>query len=202
MNDQLKEYGLNFAKVMILLIVLLLPSLILPGIIENSGYREISQNFECFYTWAGSISAYFFIMICFHERFVSRLLDMVTLKYLIVILSIFWICYDFYMTYIFQKVYLQYQDLIISRDIVWRDLEVLPDHVIYSNLAPTLKLFITGTRGIFVGLILFKLVKGKKDPLEQSKYLRRKIKKKSFEEVKKGLHPSILKQYENSDKTK
>ena len=48
MNDQLKEYGLNFAQVMILLIVLLLPSLILPGIIENSGYREISQNFEFF----------------------------------------------------------------------------------------------------------------------------------------------------------
>jgi len=201
MRDQLKEHGLNFAQVMILLITLLLPSLLLPGIIENSGYREVSQNIVFFYICAGSIATYFFIAICFHDWFVSRLLDMVTLKYLIVILAIFWLCYDVYMTYIFNKVYLQYQDLIISRDIVWRDVEVLPDYVIYSNLAPTLKLFITGTRTIFVGLILFRLFRGNIDPLAQSKYMRRKIKKKSIEEVRKGLHPSILKQYENNDKS-
>lgn len=105
MQDQLKEYGLNFAQVMILLVLLLIPSGLALDFIEGFGIIEIGQNEDFFYLCVAAISLYFIVLMSVHEKLISRLHDMVTLKYLVVILSFFWICYDGYMAYIFQKVY-------------------------------------------------------------------------------------------------
>ena len=125
---------------------------------------------------------------------------MVTLKYFVIIIVLFWICYDGYMTFIYQKLYFDYQELIATRGIVWRDVPELPLDVQYSDLPAAFKLGLSFLRGLFLLLIGVRLIRGKPEPKLDNVARRKSLRKKSLEELKANVHPSILKSYEKNDK--
>ena len=201
MNDQLEEYGLNLIQVMSLLILLVLPSLIGPAIITNFELIEIKPNITFVTITAFSLCVYFIAMMYFNDKLIGRLHDMVTLKYLVVIIVIFWICYDGYMAYIFQVVFQDNHDKIIRRDIVWEGVIDLPSYVIYPDLMPAYKMSVSALR--FATLIFFAvlLMREKNTTASNSQSLRRRLRKKSAADFKATLHPSIMKNYDKDRET-
>ena len=192
MNDQLKEYGLNLVQVISLLILLVLPSFIGPAIITKFELIELKQNITFVTITASLLCSYFIAMMYFNEKLIGRLHDMVTLKYLVVIIILFWICYDGYMTYIFQIVYQDNHDRIVRRDIVWRGVVDLPS---------AYKMSVSALRFMTLIFLVVKLMKEKNSTAPKSQSLRRRLRKKSAADFKSTLHPSIRKKYDNDRDT-
>lgn len=201
MKEKITGYGLNLGHFIALFALLALPSIVGPRILVQFDYFEVKRNIEFFYSCAGILSIYFLAMMIFSEKLIGRFHDLVTLKYLVVILVIFWIFYDLYMAYIYHQVYLQYQDPITRRDIVWRDVEELPDYVIYHDLLPALKSALSALRASTVIVFCYKLMAGKNDAPANNPYQRRKLRRKSISDIKTPLHPSIMKGYKKNDQS-
>ncbi len=201
MNNQLEEYGLNLLQVMSLLIFLVVPSVIGPAIITNYELIELNPNIIFAAVTGIILCCYFVAMMYYNEKLIGRLHDMVTLKYLIVIIVLFWICYDGYMTYIFQVVYQDNHDKIIRRNIVWRGVVDLPSYVIYPDLMPAYKLAVSALRFTTLIFIAVKLMREKNVVVPNSQSLRRRLRKKSAADFKTTLHPSIMKSYNKNRDT-
>ena len=203
MQDQLKEYGLNLGQVIILFALLIIPQSVGVYIIPMLGVTEVMHYLDIFLVMAGITVAYYAAMMFFHGRLINRINDLVYVKYLVVIIILFWIVYDGYMAFIFQKAYMLNESTIIRRDIVWRDItfEELPYDVIYPNFRVAYLFCLSAARGILVAVLAYSLMTEKKEPQLRTKSTqRKKVQNKSIEELKAGLHPSILKKYQDEKK--
>ncbi len=196
MNKTIEIYGKNTLRMLILLAALIVPVTFGGKIIKNSGILQLNQNIE-YATICGSlILIYYFIFMLSAKKLVLPFHTMVALKYFLVILVIYWFCFDLYMIIQYQGIYLDYQALIRSRAIVWRDVAELPLDVQYKDAYVLFLLITTFLRAlmlVYIGYILL----NNNDQKKLS--ARRKIRTKSVEELKINLHPSILKKYQNKD---
>ena len=103
-----------------------------------------------------------------------------------------------------QENYFFMQNKIGPRDIVWRDVPFaeLPEYVIYPNFRYAFLFCLCVTRLILVLVLAMGLMSDRKEPrLKKRVMQRQKLRNKSVEELKAGLHPSILKKYQDEDKT-
>lgn len=200
--EQLKQYGLNLAQVALLIVLLIIPAVVGNYVIRATGLTEVNHYFDFFQIFIGLLFAYFLAMVYFHNQLISRLHDLVYIKYLVVILILFWIVYDGYMAYIFQKAYQMNENSIIRRDIVWSDVayEDLPNDVIYPNFRFAYLGLVSVFRFSLLSLFAYKLMSEYEAPSALRKpSSKRKAKAKSLDEIKANLHPSILKQYKKKD---
>lgn len=205
MQEQLKEYALNLAQVITLFILLVLPTYLGNYLIRAYDLTEVMQLVNVFAGFAGFLIIYYFTMIFYHTKLISRLHDLVYLKYLVVIIILFWFIYDVYMAYIYQKAFMQLQEIIVRRDIVWRDVAFadLPYDVIYPNFRVAYLFLLSLLRGLLVALIAYDLMREKGTSALSRKYKKRtKRSEKSIEEIKAELHPSVLKGYQNNNNPK
>jgi len=193
MKDQLKEHGLNLAQILLLCAVLIIPSKIGRSIIIENQLYQVNQNIGFFIVIFTPLILYFFSLIYFNEKLISRLHDLVSLKYLVIIIVIFWIFYDLYMVSIYQNIYFEFQGLIKTRGIVWRDVEVLPLDVQYQDFLVAFYLANALLRAAVLVTICFKLIKPKEDYKKPTKVRKSRFQRKSLEELKTTLHPSIFK---------
>lgn len=200
MEEKLKSYGLNLIQVLALFFLLIIPSRVGNIVIYEYQLVQVNQNIGIFAVIMSLLFCYFMILFIFNERLISRLHDMVSLKYFVVIIVLFWICYDAYMTFIFQKIYFDYQGLITARGIVWRDVAVLPLDVQYSDLPAAYKLAVSFLRCLFLIVIGVRLIRGKPEPKLDITTRRKNLRKKTIEELKANVHPSVLKSIEKNDK--
>ena len=146
-------------------------------------------------------------MIYFHQRFISKVNNLIYIKILFVTGLLFWLIYDGYMAYIFQTVYEQTQDKIVRRDIVWSDIDFidLPADVIYPDFRAAFLGILSVLRFSVLSLFAYKLMSDETtEEVEETKIkkkstLKKRTKEKSLEDIKKNLHPSIMKQYEKKD---
>lgn len=205
MQEQLKQHALNLAQVIILFALLVLPAYLGNYLIRVYDLTEVMHLISIFAGFAGFLAIYYFTLIYNHAKLISRLHDLVYLKYLVVIIILFWIIYDVYMAYIYQKAFMQIQEIIVRRDIVWRDVafEDLPFDVVYPNFRVAYLFVLSLLRGLLVILLAYDLMREKGEPALSKKYAKRtKRSEKSIEEIKAGLHPSVLKSYQNNDTQK
>ncbi len=198
MQDQIREYSFNFIQIVLLFALLLAPQIIGLNFIRGYGLSEVNHYFDVFVFMAGYVVIHYFLMLMFHQRLTNRIHDMIYVKYLIVILILFWVIADSYLAYIYQKAYLLNEDKIIRRDIVWRDVafEDLPADVIYPNFRFAFLFVLSSARAIVVAVLAYTLMTEKKVQTIKHKISRRKeYKEKSLDEIKANLHPSVLKNY-------
>ena len=108
--------------------------------------------------------------------------------------------YDAITGYYMQQNYLIMDRQIGPRDIVWRDVPFaeLPEEVIYPNFRYAFMFCLCATRFVLVVILAIGLMTDRKEPTLKKKVMRRqKLRSKSVEELKEGLHPSILKKYQD-----
>jgi hypothetical protein len=199
MHEHLKEHGLNIAQIFILSILLIIPVNIAPSLINDFEIYQINQNIGIFIAVFVPLFMYFFATIYFIEKLISRLHDLVSLKYLVIIIFIFWVCYDLYLINIYQDIYFEFQGLITSRGIVWRDVEVLPLHVQYKDFLVAFYLANYCLQAATLITAAYKLMSPKADHSAIAKFRRKKTQSKSMDDIKATLHPSILKKYDKND---
>ncbi|MDG1996105.1 MAG: hypothetical protein P8J14_06415, partial [Emcibacteraceae bacterium] len=139
--------------------------------------------------------------------FINKVNNLIYIKILFVTGLLFWLIYDGYMAYIFQTVYEQTQDKIVRRDIVWSDIDFidLPADVIYPDFRAAFLGILSVLRFSVLSLFAYKLMSDETtEEVEETKIkkkstLKKRTKEKSLEDIKKNLHPSIMKQYEKKD---
>ena len=204
MQEQYKEKGLDIAQVVALFTLLVLPQVIGQFIITSLGVTEVEYYLEIFVALTGTMVVYYLVMIYFNQRLITRIYNLVYLKYLVVIIILFWLMYDGITAYYMQENYLIMQRQIGPRDIVWRDVpfEDLPEYVIYPNFRYAFMFCLCVTRFILVVVLAIGLMTERREPQLKKKVIQRqKLRNKSVEELKAGLHPSILKKYQDEKKT-
>jgi len=202
MQDQLQEYALNLAQVAVLFILLVLPTFLGNYLIRVYDLTEVMHFSNIFTGFAGFLIIYYFTLIYFHGKLINRLHDLVYLKYLVVIGILFWIVYDVYMAYIYQKAYVLNQNQIVRRDIVWRDVAFvdLPSDVIYPNFRVAYLFILSLLRGLLVTLLAYDLMRDRAVPVLAKKYTKRGRRgDKTIEKIKAELHPSVLKGYQKTN---
>lgn len=202
MQDEFKEHVLNLTQVIILFALLVMPQIVGTQIITDLDVTEVMQYFNIFATIAGTVIIYYLIMAVFHGRLINRIDEMVYLKYLVVIIILFWAVADGYLAYIYQKAYLLNDAKIGPRNIVWRDVpfEDLPADVIYPNFRVAFLFVLSGARGVVLAVLAYGLITDKSVRVIRRKLPKRqKLKEKTIEELKANVHPSVLKGYKNKN---
>jgi len=204
MQDQLKEYALNLAQAFMLLFLLIFPQQLGNYLITLLELTETKPYIMIFTVMVGVCGIYYGVMMLFFRKLTSRIDNMILFKYAAVIGFIFWVVADGYFSYIYQQAYYQIDEVIIRRDIVWRDVMFtdLPDYVIYPNFRYAFLACILGMRAVLIGFLTYGLMTETKVPTRSGKVMqRRKLRAKSADDLKAGLHPSIMKQYQNAKNT-
>jgi hypothetical protein len=110
--------------------------------------------------------------------------------------------YDGVTAYYMQSNFTILQNKIGPRDIVWRDVpfEQLPEYVIYPNFKYAFMFCLSVSRFIILTILAISLMSEKEEKIINKNKHRQKFKKKSIEELKANLHPSILKKYQDENK--
>lgn len=199
MQEELKEQALNFAQVLILLSLLIVPQILGVQFVLASGLTEVMQYFNIFASIAGAIIVYYLAIAVFHGRLINRIDEMVYIKYLIVIVVLFWAAADGYLAYIYQKAFLLNEQNIGPRNIVWRDVpfEDLPADVVYPNFRVAFLFVLSAARCFALAVLAYGLINDKSVSVIRRKLPKRqKVKEKTIEELKASVHPSVLKGYE------
>lgn len=200
MQDQLREYGLNLAQALLLVFLLIFPQQLGNYLITALGVTETKPYIMIFAIMVGVCGVYYGLMMLFFRKLINRIDNMILFKYAAVIGFLFWVIADGYFSYIYQQAYYQIDEVIIRRDIVWRDVMFtdLPEYVIYPNFQYAFLACILAMRAVLVGLLAYGLMTETKIPTRSGKVMqRRKLRNKSADELKAGLHPSILKRYQD-----
>ncbi|MCP5381701.1 MAG: hypothetical protein H6912_04970 [Kordiimonadaceae bacterium] len=202
MQDQLKEYGVNFVQTILLFAVLAVPQIIAKLLISAYGLTEVGPYLIIFIGMVSVGIVFYGIMLNYRYELVGRIYDLVYLKFLIVIFIFFFIVYDGYMLYFNQEAFFIQHSKIVRRDIVWRDVPFadLPEYVVYPNFTYAFQFCLSLVRVIFELFLIHTLMSERKEPLLKKKVTQRqRLRSKSVEELKANLHPSILKKYENDN---
>ena len=207
LQEELKNYAIGFAQIIILIFLLAIPSIAGQKIIQQLGLTEVNHYMNQFMMLIGVLLIYFMTIIYFHQRFINKVNNLIYIKILFVTGLLFWLIYDGYMAYIFQTVYEQTQDKIVRRDIVWSDIDFidLPADVIYPDFRAAFLGILSVLRFSVLSLFAYKLMSDETtEEVEETKIkkkstLKKRTKEKSLEDIKKNLHPSIMKQYEKKD---
>lgn len=205
LQEELKDYAIGFSQVVVLIVLLIVPSIAGQNVIEQLGLTEVSHYMDQFMMMVGVLMVYFVAIMFFHERLISKIHDLIYIKILVVTGLLFWLVYDGYMAYIFQSVYEQSQTKIGPRDIVWSDIDFidLPADVIYPNFRAAFLGVYSVLRFCLVALFAYKLMTEKAVVQETGQKntvsLKTRTKEMSLDDIKKNLHPSIMKQYEKND---
>jgi len=205
LQDQFKEYGLNFAQTILLFAVLAVPLIISKFLISAYELTEVGPYLTIFIAMVSVVAVFYGIMLNYRYALVGRIYDLVYFKFLIVIFIFFFIVYDAYMLYFNQAAFFIQHSKIIRRDVVWRDVPFadLPDYVIYENFKYAFQFCLSLVRGIFELFLIHTLMSERKEPrLKKKSTQRQRLRSKSVEELKANLHPSILKNYENDNDQK
>ncbi|MDG1708777.1 MAG: hypothetical protein P8H03_08435, partial [Emcibacteraceae bacterium] len=160
LQEELKDHAIGFAQVVILIFLLVIPSIAGQHIIEQFGLTEVSHYMDQFMMLVGLLLIYFMTMIYFHQRFISKVNNLIYIKILFVTGLMFWLVFDGYMAYIFQSVYEQNQDKIVRRDIVWSDVDFidLPADVIYPDFRAAFLGILSVLRFSVLSLLAYKLM--------------------------------------------
>jgi len=207
LQEEIKDYSIGFAQVFVLIILLIIPSIVGQNIIVKLGLTEVSHYMDQFMMLMGGLLIYFVAMMYFHDRLISKVNNLIYIKIVVVSGLLFWLVYDGYMAYIFQSVYDQNQYKIGRRDIVWSDIDFidLPADVIYPNFRAAFLGIFSVLRFSLLALIAYKLMTEKtveevaETKVKKKVNLKRRTQEKTLDEIKKNLHPSIMKQYEKND---
>jgi len=201
-QKKLKEKGLDLAQVIVIFVLLILPQIFGQFVITLFGVTEVKHYLNIFIPLTGIMITYFLFIMYFHQLLINRIYDLVYLKYLVVILILFWIMYDGVTAYYMQSNFTILQNKIGPRDIVWRDVpfEQLPEYVIYPNFKYAFMFCLSVSRFIILTILAISLMSEKEEKIINKNKHRQKFKKKSIEELKANLHPSILKKYQDENK--
>ena len=183
-------------------IAIILPQIFGQFVITLFGVTEVKHYLNIFIPLTGIMITYFLFIMYFHQLLINRIYDLVYLKYLVVILILFWIMYDGVTAYYMQSNFTILQNKIGPRDIVWRDVpfEQLPEYVIYPNFKYAFMFCLSVSRFIILTILAISLMSEKEEKIINKNKHRQKFKKKSIEELKANLHPSILKKYQDENK--
>jgi len=201
MKNKLKEKGQDLVQVIVIFILLILPQIFGQFVITLLDVSEVEHYLNIFIPLTGAMITYYLFIMYFHQRLINRIYNLVYLKYLVVILILFWIMYDGVTAYYMQSNFTFLQNKIGPRDIVWRDVpfEQLPEYVIYPNFKYAFMFFLCVSRFILLTILAISLMSDKDKLIINKKKHRQKFKKRSVEELKANLHPSILKRYQDEE---
>lgn len=198
MQALIKIYTLNTIRIAALLMLLIMPVTVGYHFIDTMEIYQISENPDFANVTVVLLIIYFLTIAIFHQKLVGPFQDMILLKYAVVIAVLFWIFYDLYMISQYQAVYFAYQDLIVPRAIVWRDVDILPLYAQYPDAKVGFMLILSALRGMVLIVFASNLMRSKNEVLTKKKTARRKVSGKSIDELKANLHPSIIEKYKNT----
>lgn len=201
-NDPLNETMLNFGQIALLFFLLIAPQIAGNRLIIALGVTEVMHYLDIFLAMAGYTICHYMAMMAFAGRLVNRIDKMVYVKYLIVMAVLFWVVADAYFAYQYQDVYALNNRINIGpRDIVWSDVafEDLPEHVIYPNFTFGFMFILSTVRALALAVIAYMLIADNTSPRLRTKYSSASRKKKSIDELKANVHPSVLKKYQNKN---
>ena len=102
-QKKLKEKGLDLAQVAVIFVLLILPQIFGQFVITLFGVTEVKHYLNIFIPLTGIMITYFLFIMYFHQLLINRIYDLVYLKYLVVILILFWIMYDGVTAYYMQS---------------------------------------------------------------------------------------------------
>lgn len=208
LQDELKSYFFGFLQVIALFVLLIAPTIVGQNFIRTQGYTELAYFMNEFMMLAGVTLLYYVIIAYMHNRLINYINDLIYIKILIVAAVGFWLIADGYMAYTFQQVFEKGQETIARRDIVWSDVDFfdLPPDVVYPNFRPAYLGMVCVIRFCVVALIFYKLVteqrQSPEEEVKQNISLKARTRKKTTEELKANVHPSVLKMYQDQEKEK
>lgn len=201
-ENPINEMMLNFGQIALLCGLLLLPQIIGLRIIPSLGVTEVAHHMDVFTLMASLVIIHYLAIMTFAGRLISRIDKMVYAKYMIVVGVLFLIIADAYLAYRNQQVYaLNNRINIIPRDIVWSDVafEDLPSEVIYPNFQYAFMFVLYTARAIATTVVAYMLISDNAAPKLRKKSSRAERQKKSVDELKANVHPSVLKKYQNKN---
>jgi hypothetical protein len=201
-KDYLTETMLNYGQIALLFFLLIVPQIVGMQLIVILGVTEVMHYLDIFLAMAGYVICHYMAMMAFASRLVNRIDKMVYVKYLIVMGVLFWVVADAYFAYQYQSVYALNNRINIGpRDIVWSDIafEDLPEEVIYPNFTFGFMFVLSTARAIALSVIVYMLIADSTSPKLRTRHSRSERRKKSIDELKANVHPSVLKKYQNKN---
>lgn len=201
-EEKFHETMLSFGQIALLFFLLLAPQIAGTLLIPALGVTEVAHYMDIFSIMAGYTIIHYVLIIAFASRLVGRIDKMVYIKYLIVMGVLFWIVADAYLAYRYQSVYWLNDRINIGpRDIVWSDVafEDLPSDVIYPNFTFAFMFVLYACRALATTVIAYHLISDNAAPKLRKKSSRADRQKKSVDELKANVHPSVLKKYQNKN---
>ncbi len=200
--DHLNKQMLNYGQIALLFFLLLAPQIAGLQLIVALGVTEVAHYMDIFLVMAGYVVCHYMAMMAFAHRLVNRIDTMVYMKYLIVVAVVFWTIADAYLAYQYQDVYLRNDRILIGpRDIVWSDIafEDLPSDVIYPNFNFAFMFVLSTVRALALAVIAYMLISDNTSPRLRTRHSKSNRRKKSVDELKANVHPSVLKKYQDSN---
>ncbi len=201
-SDPLNEMLLNYGQVVLLFLLLVVPQVAGLQLIIALGVTEVAHYMDIFIAMAGFVVCHYLAMMAFAGRLVNRIDTMVYLKYLIVVAVVFWAIADAYLAYQYQDAFARNDRLNIGpRDIVWSDIafEDLPDQVIYPNFRFAFMFALSTARALALAVIAYMLIADNAAPRLRTRHSKSNRRKKSMDELKANVHPSVLKKYKGNN---
>lgn len=193
---------LDFGQITLLFVLLLAPQIIGLRLIPALGVTEVAHYMEIFLLMAGYTLAHYIAIMAFAGRLVNRIDKMLYAKYLIAIGVVFLVIADAYLAYKNADAFGRNNAINIGpRDIVWRDVafEDLPANVIYPNFQFAFLFVLYTVRALATSVVAYMLISDNASPRLRKKRSLASRKKKTVDELKANVHPSVLKKYQNNN---
>ncbi|MDG1995169.1 MAG: hypothetical protein P8J14_01635, partial [Emcibacteraceae bacterium] len=84
LQEELKNYAIGFAQIIILIFLLAIPSIAGQKIIQQLGLTEVNHYMNQFMMLIGVLLIYFMTIIYFHQRFINKVNNLIYIKILFV----------------------------------------------------------------------------------------------------------------------